>query len=67
MNTASPGSGTTHRAPAHADEADRSQVIAGIGRPGVPAVHKTGRHEGDTLFIAMERIDGAVKANCSPP
>ncbi|MER5758503.1 serine/threonine-protein kinase [Streptomyces sp. NPDC002082] len=35
-----------------------AQLTARMGHPGVPTVHETGRHEGDTLFIAMELVDG---------
>ncbi|MEO3976473.1 serine/threonine-protein kinase [Streptomyces sp. CAU 1734] len=43
---------------------EREAVLtARIGHPGVPAVHETGRHDGDTLFIAMERIHGLTLAD----
>ncbi|MFB6613182.1 protein kinase [Streptomyces sp. NPDC056367] len=35
-----------------------AQLTARMGHPGVPTVHETGRHKGDTLFIAMELVEG---------
>ncbi|GHG93956.1 serine/threonine-protein kinase [Streptomyces rubradiris] len=38
--------------------AREAQLTARIGHPGVPAVFETGRHDGETLYIAMELVDG---------
>ncbi|MER5597711.1 serine/threonine-protein kinase [Streptomyces sp. NPDC002265] len=35
-----------------------ARLTARIDHPSVPAVHETGRHEGDSLYIVMELVKG---------